>query len=169
MVGAKCPLTKITSATTVPLENIITTTVIPSVEPNKPSKHSYDSERNFLTRAYINSYSHPLNEHEFGLHQLPEVQERNLNFGYLGSTISVATIPQDTAEATSLISIDQDAPSPSTTPNTETTTTPIQDANVEEPNHEHEDVEFDSDTFTNPFAPPVTSSADITILHISLL
>ncbi|GKD40769.1 retrovirus-related pol polyprotein from transposon TNT 1-94 [Tanacetum coccineum] len=34
------------------------------------------------------------------------------------------------------------------------------DANVEESNHEHKDAEFDSDTFTNPFAPPVTSSTE---------
>nr|GEU48658.1 copia protein [Tanacetum cinerariifolium]GEW22506.1 copia protein [Tanacetum cinerariifolium] len=57
---------------------------------------------------------------------------------------------------TSATSIDQDEPSPSTTPNTKTISTPIQDANVEEPNQENKDAEFDSDTFTNPFAPPDT-------------
>ncbi|GJR93024.1 retrovirus-related pol polyprotein from transposon TNT 1-94 [Tanacetum coccineum] len=45
-------------------------------------------------------------------------------------TISAVTLPQDTAGATSSISIDQDAPSP----------------------------KFDSDTFINPFAPLVTNS-----------
>ncbi|GJR82195.1 hypothetical protein Tco_0152980 [Tanacetum coccineum] len=47
-------------------------------------------------------------------------------------------LPQDTVGETSSIFIDQVAPSPSTSPNTETTT-PIQDANVEGPNHENED------------------------------
>ncbi|GJT05625.1 retrovirus-related pol polyprotein from transposon TNT 1-94 [Tanacetum coccineum] len=61
----------------------------------------------------------------------------------------------ETIHETSSIYIDQDAPSSSTTPNTKTTTTPIQDANVEEPNQENEDAEFDNDTFTNPFAPHV--------------
>nr|GEU94185.1 hypothetical protein [Tanacetum cinerariifolium] len=74
-------------------------------------------------------------------------------------TISTETLPTDTDGATSLISIDQDAPSPSTTPNTETILTPIQDSNVEEPNQENENSEFDNDTFTNPFAPLDISSA----------
>ncbi|GJW20168.1 hypothetical protein Tco_0030790 [Tanacetum coccineum] len=47
-------------------------------------------------------------------------------------TLFTATLPQDTARATSSISIDQDTPSP----------------------------KFDSDTFTNPFAPPDTSSTE---------
>nr|GEV44863.1 hypothetical protein [Tanacetum cinerariifolium] len=75
-------------------------------------------------------------------------------------TIFAATLPQDTIEATSSITIDQDAPSPSTTSNTETILTPILDANVEEPNQENEDVEFDSDTFTNLFSPLNTNSAE---------
>ncbi|GJT63567.1 retrovirus-related pol polyprotein from transposon TNT 1-94 [Tanacetum coccineum] len=50
------------------------------------------------------------------------------------------------------------APSPSTSPKTETTATPIQSTNVEEPNNEDEDAEFDSDTFINPFAPPNTNA-----------
>ncbi|GKB93780.1 hypothetical protein Tco_0979917 [Tanacetum coccineum] len=63
-----------------------------------------------------------------------------------------------TAEATSSIYIDQDTPSPSTSLNTKTISTPIQDAN--EPNQKNEDAEFDSDTFTNLFAPPDTSNAE---------
>ncbi|GKE57373.1 hypothetical protein Tco_1496558 [Tanacetum coccineum] len=70
-----------------------------------------------------------------------------------------ATLPQDIAEALFSTTINQDAPFQSTTTNTETTTTPIQSTNVEEPNDENNDAEFNSDTFTNPFAPPVTSSA----------
>ncbi|GJW17872.1 hypothetical protein Tco_0025308 [Tanacetum coccineum] len=65
---------------------------------------------------------------------------------------------QDTVGASSSTTIDQDAPYLSTSSTTETTTTPIQSTNVEEPNNDNKDVEFDSDTFTNPFAPLVTSS-----------
>ncbi|GJZ88550.1 integrase, catalytic region, zinc finger, CCHC-type containing protein, partial [Tanacetum coccineum] len=72
---------------------------------------------------------------------------------------SAATLPQDTTEAFSSTIIDRDAPFQSTTTNTETTTTLIQSTNVEEPNDENNDAEFNSDTFINPFAPPVTSSA----------
>ncbi|GJT34946.1 retrovirus-related pol polyprotein from transposon TNT 1-94 [Tanacetum coccineum] len=75
-------------------------------------------------------------------------------------TISAATLPTDIAGATSLIYINQDAPSPSTTPNTKTISTPIQDSNLEEPNQENENAKFDSDTSTNPFAPLDTSSAE---------
>ncbi|GJX22009.1 retrovirus-related pol polyprotein from transposon TNT 1-94 [Tanacetum coccineum] len=53
-------------------------------------------------------------------------------------------------------SIDKDAPYPSTSPNNETTSPPINSTNVKEPYNE-EVAEFDSDTFINPFAPPVTS------------
>ncbi|GJR59458.1 hypothetical protein Tco_1501620 [Tanacetum coccineum] len=76
------------------------------------------------------------------------------------TTISATTLlPPTTAGASSFTTIDQDASSQSTSPNNETTASPIQSNNVEEPNKE-EDVEFDSDTFTNPFAPPETSFID---------
>ncbi|GKA50284.1 hypothetical protein Tco_0743357 [Tanacetum coccineum] len=82
-------------------------------------------------------------------------------------TISAATLPpQDTVGASSSTIIDQNAPSPSTTPITETTTVPIHSTNVEELNNEDNDAEFDSDTFTNPFAPLVTSSAKSSSLRI---
>ncbi|GJQ94597.1 hypothetical protein Tco_0005736 [Tanacetum coccineum] len=74
-------------------------------------------------------------------------------------TIFAATLPiLDTAGASSSTTIDQDAPSPSTSPNNETTITPINFLNVEQPFNE-EDTKFDSDTFTNPFAPPEICSA----------
>ncbi|GJS78956.1 polypyrimidine tract-binding protein homolog 3 [Tanacetum coccineum] len=76
----------------------------------------------------------------------------------VSQTISATTLSLDTVGATSSTTIDQDAQSPSTTPNTKAITTLIQDTNVEEPNHENKDAEFDRDTFTNPFAPPETSS-----------
>ncbi|GKF08113.1 hypothetical protein Tco_0042337, partial [Tanacetum coccineum] len=78
----------------------------------------------------------------------------------VSTTLSAATLPPDTARTTSLISIDQDAPSPSTTPNTKTISTPIQDANFEDPNQEDEDAEFNSGIFTNLFAPRDTSSVE---------
>nr|GEX05597.1 retrotransposon protein, putative, unclassified [Tanacetum cinerariifolium] len=75
-------------------------------------------------------------------------------------TISDATLPQVTAGASSSTTIDQDVPSPRTTPKSETTITPIQPSNVEDYNRENKDAEFGSDTFTNPFAPPETSFAE---------
>ncbi|GJS69156.1 retrovirus-related pol polyprotein from transposon TNT 1-94, partial [Tanacetum coccineum] len=73
--------------------------------------------------------------------------------------ISVATLPlPDTAGASSsFTSIDKDAPSLSTLPNNEATNSPLNSTNVDI----NEEVgEFDSDTFTNPFTPPDTSSAE---------
>ncbi|GKE72391.1 hypothetical protein Tco_1534432 [Tanacetum coccineum] len=74
----------------------------------------------------------------------------------VSTPISVATLlPPDTAGASSSSSsIDKDAPSPSTSPNNETSSPPINSTNVE-PNDKV--AEFDSDTFTNPFAPLDTS------------
>ncbi|GJV11531.1 retrovirus-related pol polyprotein from transposon TNT 1-94 [Tanacetum coccineum] len=63
----------------------------------------------------------------------------------------------NTAGASSSTTIDQEAPSPSTLPNNETSSPPFNSINVE-PNEEV--TKFDSDTFTNPFAPPDTSSAE---------
>nr|GEY75132.1 putative reverse transcriptase domain, ribonuclease H-like domain, aspartic peptidase domain protein [Tanacetum cinerariifolium] len=73
--------------------------------------------------------------------------------------ISATTLPPpDTTNAfsSSSTSIDKDAPSLSTLPNIETTNTSLNSTNVK-PNEEV--AEFDSDTFTNPFVPPDTSSA----------
>ncbi|GJX78303.1 hypothetical protein Tco_0325114 [Tanacetum coccineum] len=76
----------------------------------------------------------------------------------VSTTISAATLPTpDTAGASSSTAIYQHASSPSTSPNNESSASPINSTNVEEPNKE-EEVEFDSDTFTNPFAPPNTNS-----------
>nr|GEW79735.1 retrovirus-related Pol polyprotein from transposon TNT 1-94 [Tanacetum cinerariifolium] len=77
----------------------------------------------------------------------------------ISNPISAATLPPpDTSKASSSsTSIEKDAPSPSTSSNNEVTNTPLNSTNVE-PNKEV--VEFDSDTFTNPFAPPDTSSVE---------
>nr|GEW04099.1 hypothetical protein [Tanacetum cinerariifolium] len=78
----------------------------------------------------------------------------------VSTPISTTTLlPLDTTEASSSTSINKDAPYPSTSLNNETTSPPINSTNVEEP-HNEEDAMFDSDTFTNPFAPLVTSSAE---------
>ncbi|GKD72822.1 hypothetical protein Tco_1331104 [Tanacetum coccineum] len=63
----------------------------------------------------------------------------------------------NTAGASSSTTINQEAPSPSTLPNNETLSSPFNSINVEA---NEEVTEFDSDTFTNPFAPPDTSSAE---------
>ncbi|GJY76106.1 hypothetical protein Tco_0481222 [Tanacetum coccineum] len=72
----------------------------------------------------------------------------------VSTPISAATIlPSDIAGASSSTSVDKDAPSPSTSPKNEMTSPPINSTNVEEP-HNEEVIEFDSDPFTNPSAPP---------------
>nr|GEX34876.1 integrase, catalytic region, zinc finger, CCHC-type, peptidase aspartic, catalytic [Tanacetum cinerariifolium] len=69
-----------------------------------------------------------------------------------------APSPNTTVESfSSFTSLDKDAPSPSTSPDIEATIYPLNSTNVE-PNEEV--IEFESDNFTNPLAPPDTSSAD---------
>ncbi|GJW42577.1 retrovirus-related pol polyprotein from transposon TNT 1-94 [Tanacetum coccineum] len=70
---------------------------------------------------------------------------------------AVTLLPSDTARASSSTTIDQEAPSPSISPNIEATNSPLNSTNVET---NEEAAEFDSDKFTNPFAPPETSSAE---------
>nr|GEV48026.1 hypothetical protein [Tanacetum cinerariifolium] len=75
----------------------------------------------------------------------------------VSTSISTATLPpRDTAGAPSSTSIDNDAPSLSTSPNNETTSPPINSTNVEIPQNK-EVVVFDS---INPFSPPDTSLAE---------
>ncbi|GKD10037.1 retrovirus-related pol polyprotein from transposon TNT 1-94, partial [Tanacetum coccineum] len=69
----------------------------------------------------------------------------------------ILTLP-DRVGASSSTTINQDAPSLSTSPNKETTASPIDSTNVKQQNNE-KDAEFDSDTFTNPFSPLITSFA----------
>ncbi|GKD99468.1 hypothetical protein Tco_1387452, partial [Tanacetum coccineum] len=71
---------------------------------------------------------------------------------------SAATLlPPDTADTSSSTTIDQEAPSSSTSPNIEATNLPINSTNVETI---QEVAVFDSDTITNPFAPLDTNSAE---------
>nr|GEU51471.1 integrase, catalytic region, zinc finger, CCHC-type, peptidase aspartic, catalytic [Tanacetum cinerariifolium] len=73
--------------------------------------------------------------------------------------ISAATLPPPDTVRTSSSStfIDKDAPSLSTSPNIKTTTSSPNSTNVK-PNEKV--LMFDSDTFSNPFAPPNTSSVE---------
>ncbi|GJW23264.1 reverse transcriptase domain-containing protein [Tanacetum coccineum] len=71
---------------------------------------------------------------------------------------AVTLLPPDIARAPSSTTIDKYASSPSISPNNKTTSPPINSTNVKQP-HNEEVAEFDSDTFTNLFAPLVNSSA----------
>ncbi|GJX92694.1 retrovirus-related pol polyprotein from transposon TNT 1-94 [Tanacetum coccineum] len=78
----------------------------------------------------------------------------------VSTPIFAATLlPSDTVEASSSYSttIDKDAPSPSTSPNIKITNSPINSTNAKT---NEEVAVFESDTFTNLFAPPETSSAE---------
>ncbi|GKF02182.1 hypothetical protein Tco_0029105, partial [Tanacetum coccineum] len=78
----------------------------------------------------------------------------------VSTPISTTTLLQsDTARvsSSSSTSINKDAPFPSNSTNIEAANSPINYKNVK-PNEEV--VEFDNDTFTNPFDPPETSSSE---------
>ncbi|GJU01133.1 retrovirus-related pol polyprotein from transposon TNT 1-94 [Tanacetum coccineum] len=78
----------------------------------------------------------------------------------VSTTIFAATLPRlDTTRYFFSTSIDQDASSLRASPNNETTASQINSTNVEEPNNKEVAV-FESDIFTNPLAPPVTSLAE---------
>ncbi|GKF62749.1 retrovirus-related pol polyprotein from transposon TNT 1-94, partial [Tanacetum coccineum] len=74
--------------------------------------------------------------------------------------ISASTIPSpDTvgASSSSSTSMDKDAPSPTTSPKNEATNSPVNSTNVDT---NGKVTEFDSDKFTNLFAPSDTNSAE---------
>ncbi|GJY61319.1 retrovirus-related pol polyprotein from transposon TNT 1-94 [Tanacetum coccineum] len=100
----------------------------------------------------------PPTKNDWDLLFQPMFDEYFKNPSAASNPISAATLPPpDTAGASSSssTSIDKDAPSPSTSLNIETTNSSLNSNNVET----NEEVAlFDSDTFTNPFAPPETSS-----------
>ncbi|GJV90786.1 retrovirus-related pol polyprotein from transposon TNT 1-94 [Tanacetum coccineum] len=106
----------------------------------------------------------PPTKNDWDLLFQPMFDEYFKNPSAASNPISAATLPSpDTAEASSFssssssTSIEKDAPSPSTSPNNEATNSPLNSTNVE---LNEEVTEFDSDTFTNPFAPPDTRSAE---------
>ncbi|GJS70173.1 retrovirus-related pol polyprotein from transposon TNT 1-94 [Tanacetum coccineum] len=113
---------------------IMETMNVASTSAKPPTKNDWD----FLFQPLFDKYFKPLS--------------------VVSTPISAATLlPLYIAGASSSTSIDKDAPSPSTSPNIETSNSPISSTNVE-PNEEV--TESDSDTFTNLFAPPDTSSAE---------
>nr|GEW78184.1 hypothetical protein [Tanacetum cinerariifolium] len=76
----------------------------------------------------------------------------------IGYSLSKKAYSKASSSSSSSISIDKDALSPSTSPNIEATISIINSTNVE---RNEKVAEFDSDTFTNPFAPSDTSSAKL--------
>ncbi|GJV56820.1 hypothetical protein Tco_1457825 [Tanacetum coccineum] len=86
LVGNQCPLTRTTPAIIIPPGQILTTRVISIVKLSAHLNIRYDQARKSLTRAFINSDSHPLNENQLGLHLLPRVQENHPHLEYLGVT-----------------------------------------------------------------------------------
>ncbi|GJW79198.1 hypothetical protein Tco_0140880 [Tanacetum coccineum] len=125
----------------------ISSGLIANLVPSTPTKPSTKKKLDILFQPMFNVYFKPT----------PSI---------VSLTISAATLSQDTGGATSSTIIDQDAPSPSTTPITYETLTPIPDNNVGEKIQENQDAEFDNDTFTNRFAPPETSSAKSSIRNL---
>ncbi|GJV15123.1 retrovirus-related pol polyprotein from transposon TNT 1-94 [Tanacetum coccineum] len=105
----------------------------------------------------------PPTKNDWDLLFQPMFDEYFKNPSVASNPISAATLPPpDTAGASSSsssssTSIDKDAPSPSTSPNNEATNSALNSTNVDT---NDEVAEFDSDTFTNPFAPSDTSSAE---------
>ncbi|GJY88339.1 retrovirus-related pol polyprotein from transposon TNT 1-94 [Tanacetum coccineum] len=100
----------------------------------------------------------PPTKKEYDLLFQPMFDEYFKSLSVVSTPISVTTLlPSDTARESSSATINQEAPSPSTSPNNETLSLPINSTNVET---DEEVAEFDSDAFTNPFAPPETSLAE---------
>ncbi|GJR24798.1 retrovirus-related pol polyprotein from transposon TNT 1-94 [Tanacetum coccineum] len=100
----------------------------------------------------------PLTKNDWDLLFQPMFDEYFKPPSVVSTPIFAATLlPPDTTGASSSTSIDKDAPFPITSPNIGATNSPINSTNVE---RNKEVAEFDSDTFTNPFAPPDTSSVE---------
>ncbi|GJT93706.1 retrovirus-related pol polyprotein from transposon TNT 1-94 [Tanacetum coccineum] len=115
------------------------------------------SSRLVLNQVTSTSAKPPI-KNDWDLLFQPTFDEYFKNPSAASNPISAATLPPpDTTGASSSTSIDKDAPSLSTSPNNKTSSLPINSINVET---NEEVAMFDSDTFTNPFAPPETSSAE---------
>ncbi|GJW69157.1 retrovirus-related pol polyprotein from transposon TNT 1-94 [Tanacetum coccineum] len=115
------------------------------------------SSRLVLNQVTSTSAKPPI-KNDWDLLFQPTFDEYFKNPSAVSNPISAATLPPpDTTGASSSTSIDKDAPSLSTSPNNKTSSLPINSINVET---NEEVAMFDSDTFTNPFAPPETSSAE---------
>ncbi|GJX28599.1 hypothetical protein Tco_0236678 [Tanacetum coccineum] len=127
-----------------------------------PELHGLTSEHissGIVLNQVASTSAKPPTNNDWDLLFQPMFDEYFKPLSVVSTPISATTLlPSDTTRASSSsTSIDKDAPSPSTSPNIEATNSPINSANVEQ---NEEVAEFDSDTFTNPFAPPDTSLAD---------
>ncbi|GJR24414.1 retrovirus-related pol polyprotein from transposon TNT 1-94 [Tanacetum coccineum] len=106
----------------------------------------------------VSTSAKPLTKNDWDLLFQPMFDEYlNIQVLYLPPISAATLLPPDTARASSSTSINKDALSSSTSPNIEATNSLINSTNVE---RNEEIAEFDSDTFTNPFTPPNTSSAE---------
>ncbi|GJX21428.1 retrovirus-related pol polyprotein from transposon TNT 1-94 [Tanacetum coccineum] len=170
MEGKICPIIKTSLTTIVPSRNRLQTIKIPDVTPNVDTRMRYFIAKNFLIRAHIYSYGHPFKPPNVTLVRNSAIlKQSSWNLGFLGIVDIAASIlakPPTKNDWDLLFQpmFDEyfkplNAPSPSTSPNNESMSLPINSTNVEEPNNE-EEAEFDSDNFTNPFAPLETSEAE---------
>nr|GEW32184.1 retrovirus-related Pol polyprotein from transposon TNT 1-94 [Tanacetum cinerariifolium] len=127
--------------------------------PSKKAYQLYNKRTKIIIETMniqFNELTHMASEqHDSG----PKLQR--LNSGYISSglVINQVTSTSNTARAPSSTAIDKDAPSLSISSDNETTSPPIIDTNVEQ-THNEEVAMFNSDTFTNLFAPSNTSSAE---------
>ncbi|GKD74775.1 retrovirus-related pol polyprotein from transposon TNT 1-94 [Tanacetum coccineum] len=100
----------------------------------------------------------PLTKNDWDLLFQPMFDEYFKFPSVVSTPISAATLPPpDIAGTSSSTTIDQEALSLSNSPNIEATNSPLNSTHVET---NEEVVMFNSDTFTNPFASPDTSSAE---------
>ncbi|GJZ20624.1 hypothetical protein Tco_0557214 [Tanacetum coccineum] len=101
----------------------------------------------------------PPTKNDWDLMFQPMFDEYFKNPSAASNPISATTLPpSDTVGvSSSSTSIEKDAHSPSISPNIKATNSPLNSTNVET---NKEVAMFNSDTFTNPFAPPKTSLAE---------
>nr|GEU38934.1 retrotransposon protein, putative, unclassified [Tanacetum cinerariifolium] len=112
----------------------------------------YKAKVKTLESGYYSKQAKPPTKNDWDLLFQPMFDEYFKPLSVVSTSIFAATLPlPNTIRASSSTSLDQDTYSPSTLPNHESTSPLINSTNVEEPNNEDES-EFDSDTFTNPFA-----------------
>ncbi|GKE16107.1 retrovirus-related pol polyprotein from transposon TNT 1-94 [Tanacetum coccineum] len=113
-----------------------------------------------IQNQVVSTSAKPPTKNDWDLLFQPMFDEYFKPLSAVSTTISAVTLPTpDTVEASSSTTIDQDAPSLSTSLSNEIIASPINSTNVEQPNNK-DDAKFNSDTFTIPFAPLVTSSTE---------
>ncbi|GJU26496.1 retrovirus-related pol polyprotein from transposon TNT 1-94 [Tanacetum coccineum] len=124
--------------------------------PNLQGLNSRHTSLGLVLNQAASTSAKPPTKNDWDLLFQPMFDEYFKNLSVASNPISAATLPPpNIAEASSSSStlIDKDTPSPSTSPNIKATNSPLNSTNEEV-------AMFDSDTFTNPFAPSDTSSAE---------